>query len=242
MAIDNTLDRRGFERRLFLICAAGFAILSFAGFARTYYLLPVLGGNPLRLTTHIHGILMSLWVLLFAVQIYLVRSKNIRVHMRLGWLGVGLAAMIVAVGTLTALMAAKYGSQSSPPEIPPLSFLIVPIGDILYFGAFVALAVLWRKRPADHKRMMLLTAFAVVPAAVARIPGAPMQELGPLWFWGVPNLLLIAVIAADRWRTGKFNLPFVIGSILLIASEPVRMMLMGTEAWLAFATWATSFV
>lgn len=242
MAINPAFDRRAFERKLFLLIAAASAFITFLGFARTYYLLPVLGGNPLRMVTHAHGIVMSAWVLLFALQVYLIRSKNIKLHMKLGWLGVALAAAITVIGTLTGLMAAKYGTPSAPPEIPPLSFLIVPLGDILLFAGFFALAVYWRKRPAEHKRMMLLNAFNLLPPAVARIPGAPMQELGPIWFFGVPDLLLIAVIIYDRWRTGTFNKALLIGAIVLIGSHPFRLWFSGTETWLAFAGWAVSFV
>lgn len=242
MAINQPVDRRAFERRLFLFIVVAITAITFLGFARTYYLLPALGGNPLRLVTHIHGMLMSAWTLLFALQVYLIRSKNVKVHMRLGRLGVALAVMIVVVGILTALSAAKYGSPSFPPDVTPLGFMIVPFTDMVLFPIFFGLAVYWRKRAADHKRMMMLTAISILPAAVVRIPVASLQALGPLWFFGFPDVLLIGIILYDRWRTGKFNVPLAIGAAVLIASHPFRLMMMETEAWLAFANWAVSFV
>lgn len=242
MAINPTFDRRAFERKLFLFVVVAVAAITFAGFARTYYLVPVLGGSPLRFVTHVHGVLMSAWTLLLALQVYLIRSKNVKLHMKLGWAGVALAVVIIPVGILTALSAAKYGSSSFPPPIAPLSFMIVPMVDMVLFPIFFGLAIYWRKRPANHKRMMILTAFSILPAAVARIPVASLLELGPLWFFGFPDLLLIGIILYDRWRTGTLNVPLVIGTAVLIASHPLRMMLMGTETWLAFAGWAVSFV
>lgn len=242
MATNPNFDRRAFERRLFLFIAIASAVITFAGFARTYYLVPVLGGNPLRMLTHIHGILMSAWILLFALQVYLIRSKNIKLHMRLGWIGVALAVLIIPFGLLTALSAAKYGSASFTLEISPLGFMIVPFVDMILFPVFFGLAIYWRKRPAHHKRLMMLTVLSVLPAAVARIPIASLQALGPLWFFGFPDVLLLGIIGYDRWRTGNFNLPLVAGAAVLIASHPLRIMLMENETWLAFAAWATSFV
>jgi hypothetical protein len=242
MAINETFDRRGFERRLFLLTALGFAFMTFLGFARTYYLLPVIGGSPLRVVTHIHGVVMSLWVLMFAVQIYLIRSKNIRVHMRLGWVAVGLAAIIIPVGLATALMAAKYGTPAAPPEIPPLDFMIVPMGDIVLFAAFLGLAIYHRKNAANHKRLLLLTVINFLPPSVARIPVDQLQALGPIWFFGLPDLILVTVIFIDRMRTGKWNRWFVIGAALLIASHPFRLAFSSSEVWRTFAAWAVGFV
>ena len=45
----------------------------------------------------------------------------------------------------------------------------------------------------------------------------------------------------DRLQNGKFNKVFVYGSLLLFISYPLRMVLSGTDAWLAFANWVVQF-
>jgi len=70
---------------------------------------------------------------------------------------------------------------------------------------------------------------------VARIPIAPLQTLGPLWFFGFPDLLAIIFVIVDTWRHKKLNKVFLAGTILMIASHPLRLILSGTDAWMSFA-------
>ena len=237
MAVNEVLDRRIFERRFFLVAAIAFAAITFIGFARTYYLVPVIGGAPLRWVAHAHGILMTLWVLLFGAQVFLIRTKKVQTHMRMGWAAVALAVLILPVGFLTAVYAAKFGTPAAPPDIPPLSFMIVPLADLLMFVVFFSAAIYYRKRPAEHKRLMLLTALNFLPPAVARIPIPELQALGPLWFFGFPALLFIAAIIIDTKRTGRLNRVFLIGGILWIVAMFGRLPLSESSAWLGVAEW-----
>src|SRR5690606_37078279 len=195
-----------------------------------YYLIPVMGGAPLRWVAHAHGIFMTLWVMLFAAQVLLIRTKNVQTHMRMGWAGVALALLIMPVGFLTAVYAAKFGSGSFPPDITPLGFMIVPMGDLLVFAGLFAAAIYFRKRPAEHKRLMLLTAFNFLPPAVARIPITELQAFGPLWFFGFPALLFIAAIIIDTRRTKRLNRVFLVGGILWIVAMFGRLPLMESGA------------
>ncbi len=239
MSTNNLFDRRGYDRRLFLWAAIAFVVVTFAGFAQTYYLKPVLSSLPLRTITHVHGLTMTLWVLFFAVQIFLIRSKSVALHMRLGWLGVALAATVVVVGVVTSLQAAKYGSASSPPGIDRLSFLIVPLGDMLVFGTIFGAAIYYRKNAANHKRLLLVTAFAVIPAAVARLPVGPLAELGPLWFFGFPDLVLLALVVIDARANGRLNRAFAYATGFLIISHIFRLTVMGSGPWMSVAAWLT---
>lgn len=159
MQVNESLNRRLFERRLFLAAAIAFPLIVLAGFGRTYYLRGLFDVPPLAsIVVHLHGLLMTAWIVLFATQIWFISSKRIRLHQRLGYAAIGLAVLIIVVGFLTALRAAKYGAASSPPDIPPLGFLIVPLFDLLMFVILFGGAIWYRKMPADHKRLILLTA------------------------------------------------------------------------------------
>ena len=178
---------------------------------------------------------MTLWVLLFGAQVLLIRTKNVQTHMRMGWAGVALALAIIPVGFLTAVYSAKFGSGSFPPEVSPLGFMIVPMGDLLVFVVLFAAAIYFRKRPAEHKRLMLLTAFNFLPPAVARIPIPELQAFGPLWFFGFPAVLFIAAIIVDTRRTGRLNKVFLVGGIFWIVAMFARLPLMESRAWLGIA-------
>jgi hypothetical protein len=222
--------------------AVVFPLIVVAGFARTYYLRGFFGTPPLpSWVVHAHGLLMTAWVALFVTQVWFISSRRVRLHQRLGYGGIGLAIAIITVGLITAVRAAKYGSASTPPGVSPLGFMIVPIFDLLMFAIFFGGAVYYRKKPTEHKRLMLLTALNFVPPAVARIPIVPLQALGPLWFFGLPTLLALVCLTLDTWRNRQVNVIFLSGALLLIASYVVRLAVMGTATWMHVATWLTSF-
>ncbi|MEO7538638.1 MAG: hypothetical protein ABIV21_01295 [Pyrinomonadaceae bacterium] len=240
--MNEPFDWRSSDRRLFALAAVLFPLIVLIGFGRTYYLKFAFDAPPLpSLLVHLHGLIMTLWVGYFIAQVWLIRSKNARTHMKVGMLGIALAILILVIGFFTAAAAAKYGSASSPAGIPPLSFAIVPMTDLLMFGIFFGAAIYYRKRPANHKRLMLLTAINFLPPAIARIPVAAITAAGPLFFFGLPALLCIILVTYDTSQNRKFNKVFLIGSLLLIASYPLRLMASGSETWISFMTWVTTW-
>ena len=117
MAMNEPFDWRRSDRRLFAAAAILFPIIVGIGFARTYYLKFAFGNPPVpSLLVHVHGLLMTLWVGFFIAQVWLIRTKNARVHMKIGLLGIALAIAVIFVGFFTAVAAAKFGSPSFPPE------------------------------------------------------------------------------------------------------------------------------
>jgi hypothetical protein len=241
--VTQTVQRHLFDRRLFMAAAIAFPLVVLAGFGRTYYFKGYFDVPPLASAlVHIHGLLMTTWVGLFMAQVWFISSKRVRVHQRLGYGGIGLAILILAAGYVTALRAAKYGAASTPPGVSPMAFLIVPLFDLLMFAILFGAAVYYRKKPAAHKSLMLLTAVNFLPPAVARIPIAALQALGPLWFFGFPTVVTLVCLGLESWRYRRLNRVFLVGTLLLIASYILRLMIMGTSTWMEIAMALTSRV
>ncbi len=231
---------RNFDHRFFFVVAILFPLTVLIGFAPTFYLKPLFNTPPIaRTVIAVHGALMTFWVLMFITQVYLISSKRIRVHQKLGILAAVLAPLIIVTGWLTAIGAAKYGSPSAPP-IPPLEFMIVPFADMIVFAVLFGAAIYYRKNAPTHKRLILLTVINFLPPALARFPGGLLEAYGPLWFFGVPTVLTLALVIADTWRNKKLNVPFLCGGIFMIASMWLRLPLSSTQPWLNFAAWITS--
>ncbi len=115
MAVNESIDWRSADRRLFALVAILFPLIVLIGFARTYYLKFAVDSPAVpSLLVHFHGIVMTAWVLFFVAQVWLIRSKRARVHMNLGTAGVALAVVVFVVGFFTAVAAAKYGTNSAP--------------------------------------------------------------------------------------------------------------------------------
>lgn len=242
MAVNDAAERRAFERRFFLTVAILFPIIALIGFAPTYYLKPFFESPPVpRAVVHLHGLVMAAWIVLFIAQVYLIRSTRIKVHQRLGLLSIILAVAIFVSGLATAIAAAKYGSNSTPPGVKPLEFLIVPFFDVIVFAVLFGAAVYYRRNAPNHKRLMLLTVLNFLPPAIARFPFGLTESYGPLWFFGVPDVLALIFVIIDTWRNKKLNRVFLAGAIFLIASHWLRLIFASSATWLSFATWLTSF-
>lgn len=240
--MNEPFDWRRSDRRIFLAAAILFPVIVLIGFGPTYYVRFAFDRPPVpSMLVHLHGILMTAWVGFFIAQVLLVRTKRQKVHMNLGLLGIVLAILVIVVGFFTAAASAKFGANSAPPDIPPLAFFIVPFTDLIMFAGLFGAAIYYRTRPANHKRLMLLTVINFLPPAVARIPVEAFQSLGPLFFFGVPTVLAIGLLVYDTWRNRKLNMPFLVGALVLIASYPLRLMISSTGTWMSFATWVTSW-
>ena len=240
--LGEAVDRRVFDRRMFRAATIAFPLIILAGFGRTYYLRGLFDVPPIpSIVVHLHALTMTAWVALFMTQVWLISSKRIRVHQRLGYAGVWLGAAILPIGFMAAVRAAKYGAAMSPPGVTRLGFLIVPLFDLVMFTLFFGAAIYFRKKPAEHKRLMLLTAINFLPPALARIQIASLLALGPLWFFGLPTVLALMCLGLDARRYGRINKVFAIGIALLVASYVGRLMLMNTSGWMTIAAWLTKF-
>ncbi|HEY0322783.1 MAG TPA: hypothetical protein VGC66_17650 [Pyrinomonadaceae bacterium] len=235
MAINPDIHRSGKDRRLYALVAVFIPLIVLAGFARTYYLKGLFGSQALPgLLVHLHGIVMTSWVVLFVVQVWLVAARRTRVHQRLGLLGAVLAALVLFVGVVTAISAAARGSSPGP---PPLQFLVIPLGDMLVFAILVGTALYFRRRINIHKRLMLLAAVNLLTPAIARIPLQFIDTGGPLVFFGLTDLCLLACVVFDTFKHRRLHPVLVWGTLFIVASQPLRLMLAGTDAWMRFATW-----
>ena len=237
MAVNATIKGgRTRDRRLYIWVAVFFPIIVLIGFARTYYLKGLFGTPALPgLLVHLHGLVMTSWVVLFVVQVSLVASRRTRMHERLGVGGAILAALVVLVSVITAIAAASRGS--APPGVGPLQFLVVPLGDMLVFAVLVGTALYFRRRLETHKRLMLLAAVNLLGPAFARIPLSFIETGGPLAFYGLTDLCVLACVAFDTYKNRRLHPVFLWGTLLVVASQPLRIMLAGTDTWMRFATW-----
>jgi hypothetical protein len=240
MAINANALRRPSDQRLFLTAAILFPLVVLAGYFKSYYFSAFFNvPSVANLLVHAHAVVMTLWVAYFSVQVALIRTKNVRLHMTMGLVGIVLAALVVVVGTATA-----YDSQlvrgSAPPGVNPHSFFVLPMLDMALFVIFFAGAIYYRKRPTEHKTLMLMTAIAFMPAALFRLPAVPPQFMIH-WAFGAPMLTALACLGWHRAKHRKLNKVFAASVLLVIAAHPLRIALLSSEAWLQFTAWLVSW-
>ncbi len=231
--------RAPFDRWLFGAAAVFALLVVFAGFSQSYYLKAFFNTPelPSRLV-HLHGIVMTAWFALFLVQVRLVAAGNTRLHRKLGYGAIGLAVLVLVVGSLTAIYAAKAGR--APPGPPPLVFLAIPLGDMVFFAIAFSLAIAYRRRSDFHKRFMLLASLGMLTAAIARLPFP--QGSGLPVFFGTLDLAILAIIAVDTIRNRRLHPAFGWGLLLVLGSQAGRFLVAGTPQWNSFAAWLTAAV
>ncbi len=224
------------EQWFFTGMAVAAALTVFVGYAPTYFLKRLYGAPPLSPLVHLHGILFTSWILLFLAQTTLVAARRTEAHRRLGLVGGLLAVAMVVVGLSVAIRFAHRGLTPLGGP-PPLVFLVMPFGDMVLFPALVGAGLYFRRRPDTHKRLMLLATISLLTAAVARLPG--VVGTGPLVFAPLTDVFVVACLVYDRLARGRVHPAFLWGGLFLIASQPLRLWIGSTEAWLDFATWLT---
>lgn len=231
MAMNANILRRASDRKLFWATAILFPVFIFTGFARSYYLGAFFDAPAFaNAIVHAHGIIMTLWVLFFSVQIALVRTKNVKLHMTLGMFGIALAVLVVISGLVT-LYDSLLVRATPIIGMNPHSFLIIPFTALVMFVVLFSAAIYYRKQAFEHKSLMFLTVINFLPFAFSRMSFIPDQYMIP-WAFGAPYVIGIAGIIWFSIKHKKFSKVVIIALLLLIASFPLRIALMDSPLWL----------
>lgn len=115
--------------------------------------------------THVHAALFVSWLVLFTVQLLLIRSYNHALHMKLGLLGTAIAGAMVIAGFTVAITseARKFGTPASDP-----AFMAIMFSDMFVFGMLAGAGLYLRKKASAHKRLMLMATIALTDAGFGR--------------------------------------------------------------------------
>lgn len=229
------LARRA-ERPLYASAALVAALVVIAGFAPSYYLKSVFGTADLTTLKHLHGVVMTAWFALFFTQARLASTGRIATHRQLGVAGVFVAMLVVAVGMALAIVSVK-GGVSPVAGVPPLVFLVLPVGEMVAFAVLFGAAITLRKRTDYHKRLMLLASLSMLAPAFARFPTQALGFSGPSVFFALTDLVILACIAYDTTKNRRLHPAFLGGLIFVVVAQFGRLALSQTAAWKSFATW-----
>ena len=216
----------------FLIAAAAVIAVVVGGFAHSYYLRPLFTHHePLSLLVHMHGALMTLWMVLFLVQILLVAAGRTPLHRRLGRAGGALLALILVSALPMTVIAARIGGDHMPgPPVPSLAFIL---GFLVAFGVLAGAGLAYTRRPDIHKRLMMVASVAAMEAGLLRLPFEFLAN--PLAGHLTTDLLLLGIILIDAIRHRRLHPAFVLGGLFLITTQGLVGWIARTSAWARIA-------
>jgi hypothetical protein len=140
---------------------------------------------------YFHAAVFAGWILFFIFQSTLIRTQNVRLHMRTGWFGAALGIAVPVLGISTAIAMTRFDTLRLHSAFPA-SAVIFPFYDMVAFSVPFALAILWRKRPEYHRRLILLATCAITSAAFTRFPQNKMPFV--VSYAGVDVLVLLGVM------------------------------------------------
>jgi len=230
--------RRHLDHRFYLGTGLVALGLVFWGFAPTYYLKLIFGTPQLPTRLHIHGAVMSSWLILFFVQACLISARRAQWHRRLGIIGIIIAIGVVLLGSTTTIgAAAREVGRHSDEANSRVAVLCLELIQMALFAGLVAAAVAMRRRPDFHKRLMLLATACMMPSAFSRIPlnltfmVSNFESILILF-----NLCVIVAALIDSLRNRRLHPAFGWGGPIVIGALNVGYLIAISPQWLRFGT------
>lgn len=137
------------------------------GFSKPYFLLfPAFHG--VMNAEHYHFALMAIWCGILFAQPLLIKYKKLKLHRFIGKFTFLLIPLLLH-SIFLVVKASYYSKISELPREQLLARLAIQLPDIVTFGFFYILAIIYRKNTKYHLRFMLATAFLMFGPAIFRI-------------------------------------------------------------------------
>jgi len=196
-----TKQLKRFLSRYFYFCMAlVMAGLVIWGFSHTVDAHLLYANPPRPPMLWFHAAVFSAWIVLFIAQSALVRMRKVSVHRALGWFGAALAATMVVSGSIVSVVVLRL-DMTALNRNRIASFLSILWGDMIIFGACMALAIYFRRRPEYHRRLVFMANCQLMQAAFVRFHYIGYHDL----FYPALDLLIVAGTLRDRMVDGRVN-------------------------------------
>jgi hypothetical protein len=220
------------DRYFYLAMSLLFPVIVVWGFSRTVNESLFHAAVPRPLILWIHAAAFSGWMVFFTFQSFLVRTRNVKWHRFFGWFGAALGAAMVPLGTATAIVMGRFDTyQLHQSGAEP--FLIIPLFDIAAFGTLFTLAVVWRKKPELHRRLLFIATCLLLDAPLDRFDFLFDHNLSFLCLDLVIGLGVVRDLLVNR----RIHRVYLIALPALIALEGLVILVWRSEAawWVRIA-------
>jgi hypothetical protein len=226
VVVEGSLPRSRTRRKRFYVLASLLIVaVVLAGFGPSFVNMAV--GPPRPWFLHAHGAIYLGWLALLVCQAVLAARGKIALHRRVGNFGIVYGALVWIVGVIVTFAAPAVHVRAGEWDMDrAATFLTIPLGDMVLFGAFFGAAVWYRGKPEMHKRLILLACVAIMFAGAFRlsyVASMPVQIL--VWYSPV-----IAGMVHDRYNRGRVHPVYWIGAAMM-AVALARIPFGETEVW-----------
>lgn len=187
------------------------------GFSRTVGKGLIHPDIPRPFVLHLHAAVFSGWVLFFILQSTLIVIGKVQYHQISGWFGAVLGIAVIVVGVRTAVTMARFNIQHYHSRFAALT-LIISFYDMAAFGVAFVLAILWRRTPETHRRLMLVATGALTAAAFGRFP-IPPHIRPSIFFYSCVDLLILVAAARDLIVNARVHRVYLVALPAFVACQ-----------------------
>ncbi len=223
------MSRRTNATPLYIWLSGVMALMAIVGFWPTYY-------GPLTRRTlvqspliHLHAVVFTGWLAVFAAQAVFAATGRLRWHVRFGRIGIAYGVGLIVLGLTTGVLRAAALPRGGHAE----GLLYVISVDMLIFASFFGAAVWFRRRPDIHKKLMTVAATALLVAASARMWFMPAPPLGLICMFLLWSSPMLVAVGFDWRHTRRIHPVYLLGLAAFafrVWSEPLAL----TSQWAAF--------
>ncbi|MEZ0256715.1 MAG: hypothetical protein ACAI37_15630 [Chthoniobacter sp.] len=196
------------------------------------------GQLSFSLIVHLHAVAYGSWLVLLAAQVWLVRTRRVTVHRRLG-----LAVLILLPLMLVLGPAAAISQVATNPYMPDrwIAWMSVQFTNALGSAVLLAAGFLMRRDPAAHKRLMLMGTIALTEPGFGRIWESVLaarwgEGYLPFYFSTYIGtlLLVIGVGVYDLATRRRLHPAYITAALWIFANEALATWLFYQPFWLAW--------
>ena len=221
------------------VMALVIATFAAAGFVPSYAASLAPPGLPWWV--HLHGVVMTSWLLLFLAQSWLVRTCRLALHRTLGWASVALIVVMVPLAVATDMMAVRRGA--TPPIFTPAGMMATDWVDLATFVALYAAAVTLRRRADWHKRLLLSATVLLSFPGIGRIGVLHLLPLSGALSGAMVVLFALALTGPvhDLLRRGRVHPAYGWGVGAIVLAQPLHLLVAASPPMQALAARLISF-
>ena len=236
------------EQHFFTAMASTMLVIGLVGFAPSLVQTSERRA-PVSLLVAAHGLLFFGWLVIFFIQSRLIATDRVAVHRRFGIAAAFVLALMVPLSFAATVVMVRRGYDLSGDlmRTVPLRLgrdvlwqSIFQFGDLLLFTTLASAAILYRRYPEIHKRLVLFANVALLGAPLAHLAGHTPRLLP----FVVPVIqipvaaLLLATVVRDLLLVKKVRLLTVSLSVVIFLFGPICANVIGPSAsWHRVAQW-----
>jgi len=216
-------------------------VLSLAAFAPSI-VNPSMRRGPVSDMVGAHAVLMAAWLALYAAQSWLVATERVSLHRRLGVVSIAIATGVVITGYLATVAMVRRGydlsGDLSRAGASALDQAVFQFGALVIFSVLIAAALVARRRPQVHKRVMTLAVTQTLTAPLAHLVGHFQLPGVIMPAWGIAAV--VALLVYDRRVRGRVHPASLSVGIGLVLLNNLQFAVIGpSHAWRDLMTWLT---